>query len=68
MLGPCRECEEQVSFTAKACPKCGAKDPTDPAIAVALGAIGTGLANLGCLLTLVVTIPVLILLFALGAC
>jgi hypothetical protein len=26
-LRPCRECREQISSSAKTCPKCGAKDP-----------------------------------------
>lgn len=29
-MKPCRGCEIPVDETARACPKCGARDPADP--------------------------------------
>lgn len=55
----CQECGREVSDQAKTCPHCGAP-PTK------LQVVGKSLETIGCLLTLLVTIP--ILLFMLGMC
>ena len=68
LLKPCRECENPVSITAGFCPKCGAKNPALSAAGPLLESLGQGLMGVGCLLTLLITIPVLFFLLVLGAC
>lgn len=60
VLKPCRTCGQPVSPLAKTCPKCGAPDPLIP---VAI----TAVTNIGCLLTMLVTVPILALV-AFGIC
>jgi predicted amidophosphoribosyltransferase len=59
-LQPCRECARPLSPSAKACPGCGAADPTTPRALYAIG-------HTAKLATLFITIPIL-LLGALGVC
>ena len=68
LLKPCRECEELVSITAGFCPRCGAKKPALSAAGPLLESIGQGLMGVGCLLTILITIPVLLFLLVLGTC
>ena len=68
LLKPCRECKNPVSITAGFCPKCGAKKPALSAAGPLLESLGQGLMGVGCLLTLLITIPVLFFLLVLGAC
>lgn len=56
-LKPCRECGREISTAAKQCPHCGAPSSAE--------AVGKFMQSCGCILTLVVTIPILILLFLL---
>ena len=55
-LGACRECGGQVSDSAKFCPHCGS-----PSQAEALKGTGQAIGTIGCLLTLFVTVPILII-------
>lgn len=52
-MKPCRECGEQVSTQAKACPHCGTPHPANKA-----ALLGSGLTALGCVLTLFITVPI----------
>lgn len=62
-LLPCKTCGKSVSPLAKACPHCGAPDPTIP---VAI----TAAKSVGAILTGCVTIPILLaaLVLMLGKC
>ena len=68
LLKPCRECENPVSITAGFCPKCGAKMPALSATGPLLESIGQGLMGVGCLLTILITIPALLFLLVLRTC
>lgn len=56
-LVECKECGEQISTQADACPKCGAPSPAQQ-----LATAGKGLMGCGCLLTILITIPALVFL------
>jgi hypothetical protein len=56
-LKACRECGKEVSASAKQCPHCGVEHPANP-----LGALGGSCQSLGCALTLLVTVPIVLLL------
>jgi uncharacterized membrane protein YvbJ len=58
-LAPCRECGKDVAASAKTCPHCGIEWPADKVQAAA-----SKMQQLGCALTLLVTLPILILSFA----
>ena len=69
-LQPCRECGKEISTETSACPHCGAGHPTTGpssdtakrlASAESLKATGEAMGALGCLLTLLVTVPILII-------
>ncbi|MBA3560055.1 MAG: hypothetical protein H0W30_15820 [Gemmatimonadaceae bacterium] len=65
-LKPCRECGREVSAQANTCPHCGVSAPANNALAAA-GALQS-LQSCGCLMTLLITIPiVLVILFVLLA-
>lgn len=53
-LKPCRECEREVSTGAEQCPHCGVKHPANRS-----ALIGESLTKIGCILTLIITTPVL---------
>lgn len=59
-MAPCRECGKEVSTTAKTCPHCGTQWPANKA-----ALIGQGMQSCGCIMTLLITIPILIFLFML---
>ena len=52
----CTACEKEISRTAKACPHCG-----ELSKAAKISQMSTGLMGCGCLLTLLVTVPIVIL-------
>jgi len=56
-LKKCRLCGVEVSPNAKACPKCGEPNPGS-----ATQQVAASLQSIGCILTLLVTIPILFLL------
>jgi hypothetical protein len=56
-MKPCRECGKSVSAEAKACPHCGVQWPGDK-----MRAAGNKLLGIGCALTLLITLPFLLLL------
>jgi hypothetical protein len=56
-LKPCRECGRDVSPTAKACPNCGVAYPANK-----LAATGDQMQKMGCALTILFTIPILLAL------
>jgi hypothetical protein len=56
-LQPCRECGKDVSQSAKSCPHCGVAYPANK-----LAAAGASMTQVGCALTLLVTVPLLLLL------
>jgi hypothetical protein len=62
-LKPCRECGKEVSDTATKCPHCGIDHP-----ASAAAGCGAQMQRVGCALTLLVTVPVLLFAFLLGGC
>lgn len=57
MLKPCRECKKDASTTARACPHCGAVNPTRSAGEVSATQV-----------FLVVIVICMLILFALGTC
>lgn len=57
-LKPCHECGKEISNTADKCPHCGAP----PKVV----AFGKAMQSCGCLLTVFVTVP--IILIVMGAC
>lgn len=60
-LGPCRECGKQVSMAAKVCPSCGIEYPAGkPAIDSGFGA--NALSCVGCLVTAIVVVIVIMIL------
>lgn len=61
-LTNCHECGREVAQTADTCPNCGVKHPASKA-ASTMDTIGEGCQSLGCILTLAVTIPIVILAF-----
>lgn len=58
-LEACRECGKEVAKSAKQCPHCGVEWPANKVQAVA-----SNMQKLGCALTLLITIPFLIFVFA----
>lgn len=56
-LEECKECDGQVSTSADTCPHCGTKAPTT---AAGCAALASSMQTCGCLLTLVVTVPILL--------
>jgi hypothetical protein len=62
-LKPCRECGTEVSEDAKVCPHCGVQWPAN-----ALQLLAGNLGGLGCLLTLLVTVPILLIVMFVGFC
>lgn len=61
-LGPCRECEKEVSDTARTCPHCGVAFPVATA-ANKMQMVGGPMMVIGCLLTLFITIPFIVILW-----
>jgi hypothetical protein len=59
-LAPCRECKKEVSTTAKTCPSCGVAHPANATLAAA-----DAMQSCGCLLTVLITLPILFFLFLL---
>ena len=59
-LKPCRECGKEFSTEAAFCPNCGA-----PGAAERAKRVGATMQSIGCVLTLLITIPFLIFLFVL---
>jgi uncharacterized membrane protein YvbJ len=57
VLKPCRECGHQVAELASKCPHCGIDWPANKAAATA-----SKMQTIGCALTLLVTLPILLLL------
>lgn len=49
----CRECQAEVSSTAKACPKCGADRPAYGKVMYGLEVFSKGMFALGCLLVVI---------------
>lgn len=62
-LTECWECGEEVSTHAEKCPNCGAKHP-ESETAAKMEKGGEALQGCGAVLTLLVTIPILILFVA----
>jgi len=59
----CKECKNKISDTAKVCPHCGYEKKD---FAQSLDDIGKAGQNLGCALTIFITIPILLFLFMVG--
>ena len=59
----CPDCGREISISADACPHCGR--PRDKTATEKIGAAATKMQKVGCLLTLLVTIPILIILLVL---
>lgn len=59
----CHQCGAGLGSKTKICPKCGAETPT---IGDALEGCGKSMQSIGCLITLFVTIPIILLAF--GMC
>lgn len=57
-LKTCRECGKDVSESAKSCPHCGVDHPANK-----LAAAGAKMQRIGCILTLLITLPILLMLF-----
>lgn len=57
-MKPCRKCGKQVSESAEACPNCGEPHPANT-----LAMVGESLQSIGCLLTLIITMPILLFMF-----
>lgn len=62
-LRPCRECGKDVAESAAKCPHCGVDHPANKAAAA-----GQKMQQLGCALTLLITVPVLLAVLLLGGC
>ena len=56
----CPDCGKEISKSADACPHCGR--PRDKTTSEKIDAAGKGMQKVGCILTLVITIPILIIL------
>lgn len=65
-LAECHECGEEVSTKADQCPHCGVSHPTRE-WASKLDQVGETMQGCGCLLTLLVTVPIVIL-FGMAVC
>lgn len=58
-LKACWECGEEVSDSARKCPKCGADYPANGA-AAKIQTTGASCQAIGCVLTLLITVPILL--------
>ncbi len=56
-LKPCRECGKQVAQAARTCPHCGVDYPSSAA-----AGCGKQMQKVGCALTLLITLPLVLLL------
>lgn len=56
-MKPCRECGTEVSTKAKTCPHCGVDHPADK-----VKAAGASMQKIGCALTLLITLPILLMM------
>lgn len=62
-LTECWECGEEVSSNASECPNCGVSHP-ESKVASKMESAGEAMQGCGCLLTLLITVPFLVLMCA----